>query len=183
MKENHTAATGTVCNRKSSLSSRKSAPSSQFHWRERDQRWRHRAAAPQTDLGIGLTKALARAARSARARPGRIRCWRRSAMAHGLVPGHKTNDHDTLRHDLAWQKRGTRPRLASSPTLCRLENRADRYRSVHAVLVHQFIASFAPAPAELILILTRPMTGAYGRSRVLSWLLRGLLFSAAHVLR
>jgi hypothetical protein len=74
---------------------------------------------------------------------------------YGLAAGYEDlNDHDTLRHDLAWQTAVERDRaLASSPTLCRLENRADRQVAwaVHAVLVNQLIASFAPAPAELIL--------------------------------
>jgi hypothetical protein len=73
----------------------------------------------------------------------------------GLALGYEDlNDHDTLRKDLAWQsaiERGTE--LASSPTLCRLENRADRQTAwaMAGVLVEQFIASFAQAPTELIL--------------------------------
>jgi hypothetical protein len=74
---------------------------------------------------------------------------------YGLALGYEDlNDHDTLRTDLAWQcaiKRGEE--LASSPTLCRLENRADRQTAwaISRVLVEQFIASFKAAPAELIL--------------------------------
>ena len=43
--------------------------------------------------------------------------------------------------------------LGSSPTLCRLEARASRRSAVamHAVLLEKFIASFAAAPAELVL--------------------------------
>lgn len=43
--------------------------------------------------------------------------------------------------------------VASAPTLCRLENTADRASCVrlHEVLVDQFIASFKTAPEELIL--------------------------------
>src|SRR5271167_349011 len=74
---------------------------------------------------------------------------------YGLAQGYEDlNDHDTLRHDLAWQTAVERDRpLASSPTLCRLENRADRQVAwaVHQVIVDQFIASFAQAPRELIL--------------------------------
>ena len=74
---------------------------------------------------------------------------------YGLAQGYEDlNDHDTLRHDLVWQTAVERDQpLASSPTLCRLENRADRpvAWAVHQVIVDQFIASFAPAPAELIL--------------------------------
>ena len=64
------------------------------------------------------------------------------------------NDHDTLRHDLAWQTAVERDTaLASSPTLCRLEQRVDRRAAVamHRVLIDQFIASFSAPPKELIL--------------------------------
>src|SRR4051812_32050582 len=42
---------------------------------------------------------------------------------YGLALGYEDlNDHDTLRHDLAWQTAVERETpLASSPTLCRLE--------------------------------------------------------------
>lgn len=47
---------------------------------------------------------------------------------YGLALGYEDlNDHDTLRGDLVWQSAVERgEELASSPTLCRLENRADR---------------------------------------------------------
>lgn len=64
------------------------------------------------------------------------------------------NDHDTLRKDLAWQSAVERgEELASSPTLCRLENRADRQSAwaISRVFVEQFIARFKTAPTELIL--------------------------------
>ena len=74
---------------------------------------------------------------------------------YGLALGYEDlNDHDTLRHDLAWQSAVERDRaLGSSPTLCRLEARASRRSAVamHAVLLEKFIASFAEAPAELVL--------------------------------
>ncbi len=43
--------------------------------------------------------------------------------------------------------------LASSPTLCRLEQRADRKAAMafHAVIIEKFIAYFSEALAELIL--------------------------------
>ena len=73
----------------------------------------------------------------------------------GLAQGYEDlNDHDTLRHDLALQTAVERDTaLASSPTLCRLEQRMDRRAAVamHRVLLEQFIASFARPPAELIL--------------------------------
>jgi hypothetical protein len=64
------------------------------------------------------------------------------------------NDHDRLRDDLALQTALERDTpAASSPTLCRFENRADRAAAVatQRILVDQFIASFEQAPTELIL--------------------------------
>src|ERR1700675_2452157 len=60
---------------------------------------------------------------------------------YGLALGYEDlNDHDTLRHDLAWQSAVERGEpLASSPTLCRLEAQADRATAaaIHGVLVEQ----------------------------------------------
>ena len=64
------------------------------------------------------------------------------------------NDHDALRNDLALQTAVDRAEpLASAPTLCRLENRAERETAwaVHEVLVEKFIASFEQAPQEIVL--------------------------------
>jgi len=73
----------------------------------------------------------------------------------GLCQGYEDlNDHDTLHNDLAVQTMLERDTAgASSPTLCRFENRADRAAAVATsqVLVEQFIASFKEAPRELIL--------------------------------
>ena len=111
----------------------------------------------QTDRRLGLTRALARVLPDPRD-PERIEHPLLSLVrqrVYGLAAGYEDlNDHDTLRHDLAWQTAVERDRaLASSPTLCRLENRADRRVAwaVHEVLIAQFIASFAQPPAELIL--------------------------------
>jgi len=111
----------------------------------------------QTDRRIGLTKALAKVLPDPRD-PDRIEHPLLSLIRqriYGLAQGYEDlNDHDTLRHDLAWQTAVQRDEpLASSPTLCRLENRADRKVAwtVHKVLVEQFIASFAQPPTELIL--------------------------------
>lgn len=72
----------------------------------------------------------------------------------GLCQGYEDlNDHDALRHDLAVQTALERDTAgASSPTLCRFENRADRSAAVATsrILVEQFIASFKEAPRELI---------------------------------
>lgn len=74
---------------------------------------------------------------------------------YGIAQGHEDlNDQDTLRHDLAWQTAVERDKpAASSPTLCRLENRAGREAAwaIHDILVEQFIASFAEAPGQLVL--------------------------------
>lgn len=111
----------------------------------------------QTDRRIGLTKALAKVLPDPRD-PERIEHPLLSLIRqriYGLAQGYEDlNDHDTLRHDLAWQTAVERDQpLASSPTLCRLENRADRSVAwaVHEVMVEQFIASFAQPPTELIL--------------------------------
>ena len=74
---------------------------------------------------------------------------------YGLALGYEDlNDHDSLRHDLAWQTAVERDNpSASSPTLSRLENRADRSvaAALHSLLMEQFIASFNQPPKELIL--------------------------------
>ena len=64
------------------------------------------------------------------------------------------NDHSTLREDAAMQTAiGVEREVASAPTLCLLENGADKQTAwrLHQVLVDQFIASFKHAPQELVL--------------------------------
>ena len=64
------------------------------------------------------------------------------------------NDHDALRDDPVVQTACERDgRLASSSTLCRFEQRAERQWAIaiHQELVAQFIASFAHPPKELVL--------------------------------
>jgi len=74
---------------------------------------------------------------------------------YGLALGYEDlNDHQHLRTDLAIQTAVESDRvLASSATLCRWENRADRDTAwqLHEVLVEQFIASFKRAPKKLVL--------------------------------
>jgi hypothetical protein len=158
MKENHIAATGTVCNSEvfSFPAVKKRAVQASFTGGAVTSDGGI-ALLRQTDRRLGLTKALAQVLADPR-EPGRIKHPLLALIRqrlYGLAAGYEDlNDHDTLRHDLAWQTAVERDRaLASSPTLCRLENRADRQVAwaVHAVLVNQLIASFAPAPAELIL--------------------------------
>ena len=86
---------------------------------------------------------------------------------YGLAAGYEDlNDHDALRWDPAWQTAVERDKpAASSPTLCRLENRADRQIAIamHQVLVDQFIASFAEPPTELILDFDATDDAVHGR--------------------
>ena len=73
----------------------------------------------------------------------------------GLIQGYEDlNDHDTLRHDILLQTAsGKSESLASSPTLCRMEHRADRHgaMAMNELLVSLFIESHESAPEELIL--------------------------------
>lgn len=74
---------------------------------------------------------------------------------YGLALGYEDlNDHKSLRKDLVWQTALERiDALASSPTLCRFENRADRQTAwaISEIFVEQFIASFSSPPEELVL--------------------------------
>lgn len=74
---------------------------------------------------------------------------------YALAAGYEDiNDHDQLRHDLAFQTAvGREEALASSATLCRFENSIQRRDLVKLsqLLVEQFIASFSSPPTELIL--------------------------------
>ncbi len=74
---------------------------------------------------------------------------------YGLALGWEDlNDHGALRRDVAMQTAvGVEHEIASAPTLCRLEKWADRATAwrLHAVLVEQFIASFARPPEEVVL--------------------------------
>ena len=74
---------------------------------------------------------------------------------YGLALGYEDlNDHAALRNDVALQTAAdTDQALASTATLCRWENRADRDAAwaLATVLVDQFIRSYRRAPAELIL--------------------------------
>lgn len=74
----------------------------------------------------------------------------------GLCLGYEDlNDHDRLRGDTLIQTLAGRDEaLASSSTLCRIENWAHHRVSawaIHEAMVENFIASFKRAPAELVL--------------------------------
>lgn len=76
------------------------------------------------------------------------------------------NDAATLRSDPVHQvAAGSGEALASAPTLCRFENRQDRAAAwaVNQVLVEQFIASHAKAPAVLILDFDATDTPVHGK--------------------
>ena len=111
----------------------------------------------QSDRRLGLTAAAASMFNDPRrqASCGHSLLSMIRQRVYGLALGYEdVNDHDTLRQDLAWQTVVERETpLASSPTLSRLENRADRSVAVafHELLVEQFIASFDGPPTELIL--------------------------------
>ncbi len=111
----------------------------------------------RVDERIGLTRAVAAVFSDPRD-PAKITHRLRDLIAqrlYGLCCGYEDlNDHDTLRADLLMQTAvGRTEVLASSPTLCRLENRATRAQAValHGVLIEQFLASHQTAPAELVL--------------------------------
>jgi hypothetical protein len=111
----------------------------------------------QADRHLGLCAAVATVLADPR---------RRASCAHdgqsllqqrvyALALGYEDlNDHETLRRDLAIQTALDRDEeLASSSTLCRWENRADRDTAwrIHEVMVEQFIASFKRPPKKLVL--------------------------------
>jgi len=74
---------------------------------------------------------------------------------YGIALGSEDlNDQDFLRHDLAWQTAvGAEQPLASSPTLCRFENRASRRLAwkIHKTLLRTFIKHHKEVPEELVL--------------------------------
>jgi hypothetical protein len=111
----------------------------------------------QIDRRLGLTEALARALddprRQASCEHDGLSLLRQRVYA--LALGYEDlNDHQALRLDLAIQTAlGRSEELASSSTLCRWENRAERETAgrMHEVMIEQFIGSFKKAPKKLIL--------------------------------
>ncbi len=108
----------------------------------------------QADRRLGLTGALDRVLADPR-NPQLITHRQVDLLRqriYGLAAGYEDlNDHDSLRNDPVWQTAVERDSaLASSPTLCWLENRADRRAAwkFHEVLVEKFIASHREAPEE-----------------------------------
>ena len=111
----------------------------------------------ELDQQLGLTQAIHRAIRDPRVKNrcihDQLTLLRQRIFA--LACGYEDlNDHDRMRHDTLLQTAiGQDHELASSATLCRLEQRMDRDCAVqlHQVLVEQFIRSFKTAPKQLIL--------------------------------
>jgi len=123
----------------------------------------------QVDRLSGLTPSVARRLTDARQK-GKVE-HRFAAMLRqrvfALALGYEdVNDHADLRHDLALQTAAERDRALASPsTLSRFENAAGRdwAKSIHEVLVNNFIASHLESPEELILDFDATDDAVHGR--------------------
>lgn len=111
----------------------------------------------QADRKLGLTRQLAKVLSDER-RQASCDHEQQALLQqriYALALGYEDlNDHDALRHDIALQTAaGTDQALASSSTLCRWENRADREtaRQMAEWMVEQFIRSHRNAPDEVVL--------------------------------
>lgn len=111
----------------------------------------------QADRRLALTAGVAAALGDERRRAScqhDVRSLLRQRV-YALALGYEDlNDHQTLRADPGLQTAVERDEpLASSPTLCRWENRADRDAAwaIHRVLVERFIASYKCPPRRLVL--------------------------------
>jgi hypothetical protein len=111
----------------------------------------------EVDRRLGLLKAVARTLPDPR-NPALVQHTSEHLLRQrvfGICQGYEDlNDHDVVRDDLALQTALERDTpAASSPMLCRFENRADRATAIatHRIIVDQFIASFETAPTELVL--------------------------------
>ena len=111
----------------------------------------------ELDRQMGLTARVARALGDQRQR-GKVRhevVTMVRQRVHAVALGYEDlNDHDALRDDPVVQTACERDEsLASSSTLCRFEQRAERQWAIaiQHQLVEQFIGSFAHRPEELVL--------------------------------
>ena len=111
----------------------------------------------QVDLKLGLTKQLAKALNDERVQ-GQIHHSQLQMIkqrVYGIASGYEDcNDQDHLRNDIGFQTIvGKDTPLASSPTICRFENRATAQWAfkAHKILTETFISSFETPPEELIL--------------------------------
>ena len=109
------------------------------------------------DRKLGLTKAVDKVLNDPR-RQGSCTHSQLSMLRqriYGLCLGYEDlNDHQTLRHDIGFQTAvDAEAALASSATLCRMENRANREMAwaINTIMVETFIESFKKPPKELIL--------------------------------
>ncbi|MFC1497104.1 IS1380 family transposase [Verrucomicrobiota bacterium] len=111
----------------------------------------------QADRCIGLTRDLSKALKDNRRTKSCDHSLQKlfKQRIYGLALGYEDlNDHKTLRYDLALQTAVERDEaLASAPTLCRLENAADRETAwaISNLLVEKFISSFKEVPKRLVL--------------------------------
>ena len=111
----------------------------------------------QVDRRLGLTRRLDRILddprRQGSCQHRQLHLYRQ--RVYGLALGYEDLvDHDPLRHDPALQTAVESDSvLASSSTLCRLENRAERATAVavNTLMVDTFIRSFKQPPKRLIL--------------------------------
>ena len=111
----------------------------------------------EVDRRMGLTTAVARALGDQR-QCGMVRHDVETMVrqrVHAIALGYEDlNDHDALRDDLVVQMACERDGvLASSSTLCRFEQRAERQWAIAICRepLEQFIASFTHPPEELVL--------------------------------
>ena len=111
----------------------------------------------QADTKLGLTRAATKSIPDTRRQASVShtieQMFRQRVYAIGCGE-EDLNDHDELRHDIALQTAvGCDRALASSSTLCRFENTAQRKAAVemNALLVDRFIASHTVPPKEIIL--------------------------------
>ena len=76
------------------------------------------------------------------------------------------NDHDSLRKDLAFQTAIEKDNLlASSPTLCRFENKFERKIAldIHIEIINQFIKSLKKPPDKITLDFDPTDLPTYGK--------------------
>ena len=123
----------------------------------------------QADRRLGLTSSVAGLLDDPRRRAscGHDVLAMPRQRVYGLALGYEDlNDRGNLRSDPAIQTAVDRDSaLASSPTLCRFENRANRTAAVamHEVLVERFIASHPEPPEEPILDFDATGDAVHGR--------------------
>ena len=111
----------------------------------------------QIDQKLGLTQKIARHLKDTRdqskVRHSLLHILKQ--RVYGIALGYEDlNDHGALRLDPGFQTSLHKESvLASSSTLCRFENKADRQTALmmHQEIILQFIASFKSPPKELIL--------------------------------